>query len=117
MDGPHIQEISKGYFRVYIEISILIQSQIEDGLNNAGDFHRLYRDIGYAQLACSPCVHVYKYGDGTDDDNTQLDCLKLIYGGGFRNKLEANNFGQTGPSERLQQAAVEGHYEMYLCDE
>jgi hypothetical protein len=112
MDGPHFEERSKGYWRVYVEISILIQSQIDD---ESGDFHRFYRDIGYAQQALVEAFCVYRYGDGPEDDESQVGCLKLMRD--FRrNRLEAKNFGQTGPQERLMQATVEGHYEMFLCN-
>jgi len=108
VDGPYFTEFSKGYWRAFIEINVLVQSAMDDS-----NFHRIHEDVGIAAAAFST-IHVYKYGNGVDDDGTLLGCLKLVADHRGKERIQINHFGQIGPSEGLMQACVEGHYEMFL---
>ena len=109
IDGPKINQLSKDYWRLYIEINILIQTVMDDD-----DLHRLYRNIGDVNMAFQNCISVYKYGTGDDDDDSQLGCFKLVTDRFDRENIVTSNFGQIDKSVRLQQATVEAHYEMFL---
>lgn len=108
MDGPYETELNKNYWRLYIEISILIQSTKDDS-----DYHRIHRHCGTVASAFTT-IPVYKYGDGVDDDQSLLGCLTLIQDVGKRERIQINHFGQIDASTPLLQSSVEGHYEMTL---
>lgn len=108
VDGPYFTELSKGYWRIYSEINVLVQSAMDDT-----DFHRIWKDIGIVSAAFINLI-VYKYGDGPDDDDSQLGCMKLISSARGKERLQVSYFGKIAPSVEIHQATVEGHYEMYL---
>ena len=106
MDGPFFFNISKGLWSAKIEVNILIQSAIDNA-----DFHKIYRYVGIVSAAFTPIV-IYKYGDGVDDDDSQIGCFNLIQD--TREVLTINHFGQIDPAKQLLQATVEGHYNVQL---
>lgn len=108
LDGPYLTEVNKDYWRLYIEVSILIQAIKDDA-----DYHRIHSHSGLVAQAFTT-IPVYKFGVGVDDDQTQLGCLELVQNLGKRERIQINNFGQIEQSTPLLQTSVEGHYEMYL---
>ena len=108
VDGPHLTELSKGYWRFYSEINILVQSAMDDS-----DYHRIWRDIGIINSAFTNFI-VYKYGDGSDDDSSQLGCMRLMHDARRKEKTQTSYFGKIAPSVEIHQATIEGHYEMFL---
>jgi len=110
MDGARIREMSKGYFRLYIPVNILVQSTMD-----SRDTHRIYRSVGKAVAAFTDTIAIYKLGtDPVIDDSTQLVCMTLIKD--KLNELKVNHFGQVDTTTRLQQATVEGHYEGFITE-
>jgi len=106
VDGPWTTEINKNYFRLFFEVSILVQATIDptDQYNIrklTGQISSMFNDI-----------NVYKYGDG----GAYLGCLKLIQDSRKKERVQTNHFGQINPSVPLQQATVEGHYEIHLSN-
>ena len=112
VDGPYLREYSHGYWRYYTEISILVQSHMNDQ-----DFHKIHRDVGIVQVAMNTPIPVFKHGDGLEDTSEKIGCLDLLRATRGKHKLEVNHFGQTGPRNKLMQATVEGHFEMFICTE
>lgn len=108
MDGPYETEINKNYWKLFIEVSILIQST-KDG----ADFHKIHRHCGQVAAAFTS-IPVYKYGDGVDDDQSMFGCLTLVQDIGKRERIQINHFGQIAPDVQLMQSSVEGHFEMFL---
>jgi hypothetical protein len=108
MDGPYETEISKNYWDLYIEVSILIQAMKDDK-----DYHRIHRYCGLVAQAFTS-IPVYKYGDGVDDDQTLLGCLNLVQNVGKHERIQINHFGQIEKDTPLLQSSVEGHYRMDL---
>jgi hypothetical protein len=108
VDGPYLTELSKGYWKVYSEINVLVQSAMDDE-----DYHRVWKDIGIVAVAFSN-IPVYKFGDGPDDDNSLLGCMNLINNARDKEKVQVSYFGKIAPSAEVHQATVEGHYEMRL---
>lgn len=108
LDGPYLTEVNKDYWRLYIEVSILIQAIKDDT-----DYHRIHSHTGLVAQAFTT-IPVYKFGDGVDDDQTQLGCLELVQNLGKRERIQINNFGQIEQTTPLIQSSVEGHFEMYL---
>lgn len=109
MDGPYLTEESKDYWRLYIEISILVQSTVDDQ-----DYHRIHKSVGQVAEAFTEGISVFKYGDGDDDDQSLIGCLQLVQDLGKRERIQINHFGQVEAATPLRMASVEGHYVMYL---
>jgi hypothetical protein len=108
VDGPVMTENTKGSWKLYYEINILIQSTMNDT-----DFHREQRNIGIVVDAFIDIL-VEKLGDSSVDDDSTLGCLKLLQDDRSKKHIVVSHFGQLAPDIRLTQATVEGHYEMTL---
>lgn len=107
MDGPRITELNAKEFYVWIAINILIQHTQQDD-----DFHGMQRSFGSVLEAFDRDISIFKYGDGPDDDQTKLTCVRLVQR--KPNDIQVNNFGIINKSLGLQQGTIEGHYETYL---
>ena len=110
-DGPYITEVSKGYYRLYIEINVLVQSSMD-----AEDYHRIHDDVGIAAAAFTNGISVFKFGDRVGDDDSFVGCLILIGDPRGKERIQISHFGQIEPKLSLMQATVEGHYEMKLVN-
>lgn len=116
MDGPRGSEHTKGEWTLRVEVNILIQTAMKDvGTTGYSEFHEHHRNMGRVQEAFTN-IDAFKYGPVADPDNDQsfLGCLKLIHDKPARDFLECNNFGQIDKTTELQQATIEGHYEICL---
>lgn len=108
MDGPTLREVSKGCWKLRIEVNILVTTTFDEE-----DFHRIHRNAGIVQEAFVT-IPVFRFGNGVDDDNSFLGCYKLLQSKANADLLELNHFGRIDQSVPLMQATVEGHYEMEL---
>lgn len=111
IDGPWFNEISSNYWKIRIEVNILIQSIMGDK-----NLYRFYDSIGDVNAAFKNCISVYKYADinNQNGDGSFLGCFKLIIDRYDRENIKTSNFGQIDKNVKLQQATVEAHYEMFL---
>lgn len=108
MDGPFITELSRNYFRLFIEINVLVQSALDDT-----NYHRIHGNVGLV-ASIFTAIEIFKFGTGVDDDDTQLECMRLIQDSPSNERIQINHFGQIEPDIELIQSTVEGHYEMFL---
>lgn len=108
VDGPYLTELSKGYWRIYGEVNVLVQSAMDDE-----DFHRVWKDVGIV-VAAFTSIEIFKYGDESYDDGSLLGCYKLVFDTRGKERVQISQFGKIGPNTALQQATVEAHYEMHL---
>ena len=111
IDGPETNELSADYWRLYVEINVLIQTIMDDE-----NLHRHWDNIGDVNMAFWNCISVYKHADkdGQNGDGSKLGCFKLVTDRYDRENIDTSNFGQIDKSVKLQQATVEAHYEMFL---
>lgn len=110
VDGPYYTEESHNYWRIYIEVSLLVQSMQDDK-----DFHRTHRICGQVAAAFTT-IPIFKFGDGPSDNaNVQIGCLEVITGGS-RERIQTNHFGLLAPDVKLMQSTVEAHYEVHLSN-
>ena len=109
IDGPYTIELSHNYFRLNVEVNVLVVSSINDS-----DLHKIYKDCGIVLAALSKVIPVYRYGDGPDDDQTRLCCLTLVSSGDQREALRVSHFGQMDATKPIMRSSVEGHYNLYL---
>ena len=103
--GPRMLNVSKGCWRLRVEINILLQSVMNDT-----NFHEIHRMVGVVAEAFTTNIMGYKRGNGPDDDQQVFACFDLIQNPSTRNYLEIHHFGQIDKDTNLVQAAVEAHY-------
>ena len=110
MDGPHFSEVSKNYFKITVEVNVVLHHTKDDT-----QIYKLDTMIGVVSTAFKN-IPVYKYGDGAADDSSYLGCLRLIVDphGMKGDKVVVSNFGQIEAATEAEQATVEGHYVMNL---
>jgi len=111
VDGPYITELNKNYYKLYLEVNVLVQSQMDDT-----NYHRIHTDVGNVTSIYTN-INLYKYGTGIDDTQEHFGCLNLLQDTQTRDRIQVNHFGQIDPKTRLMQATIEGHYEVHLQGE
>lgn len=111
--GPVTREMSKGYFVLQLDVSILLVSRY-GGNKNAYDIHK-YAGVFYE--AMNAAIGVYNFGnepgdyvEGDPPTLVQLGCLKLGAG------VEVNHFGQIDPVDKIKMSEVNAKYTMDLQD-
>jgi hypothetical protein len=109
IDGPFAIQVSRGCWKLRSEVSILIQSVMDDK-----DYHRHVENLGIAQSAFDVCIPMFRYGCRDADDDTFLGQMKLLQNRANRDFLEVYNFGQIDKDRKLMQGTVEAHYQMEL---
>jgi hypothetical protein len=109
VDGPFILELSRGYFKLIVEVNVFVISA-----RNDEDLYKIYRDCGTVAAAFTGSIDVFKLGDGVDDDQSLLGCLVLIRSGDQREALRVSHFGQISAVTPILRSSVEGHYHMEL---
>ena len=109
IDGPHYTELSKGFWRVYIEINVLIQSA-QDKI----DRYRIYKSAGVVASAFEQTISIFKFGDEVGDDDSLVGCLKLLGDKEARERVQISHFGQIEPETGIFQSTVEAHYVVEL---
>jgi hypothetical protein len=106
-DGPYLVEVSKDWWRVNIEINILVCTK-----RNDKDFHRIHTLCGLLVAAFTSNITIFKYGDSVADDQSILTCLTLDRNAG--ENVVVSQLGQLGTDLLEQQAMVEAYYQGYL---
>ena len=95
-------EISKNYYKINVNIDVLYSTHLipEDG-------YRAQKIAGLIEYAITD-ICVYKYGNGSDDDDTLLGTLQL------QDSVESNYFGQIRPDTRLLQGVTSASLQMTI---
>lgn len=108
--GPETKEVSKGYFRLYVEINLLVTSIMGGVKQNA---HEFVQFLGLIQQAASEDIPIMKFGLTPDvDDQSFLGCLKPDSARG--EALTVFHFGEIDRERHIRQSAVDGRYRMEL---
>jgi len=111
IDGPDQTELSKDFWKVYIEINVLVQSAQDDA-----DYHRIYNSVGVVTAAFEQTISIFKLGDGDDDDDSLVGCFNLLGDNEARERIKISHFGQVGPDTGIFQSSIEGHYVAMLSE-
>lgn len=110
INGPFARELSANYWRIWVDINILVTSYFG---SQAKDAFTLERNLGLIHEAADTAIPIRRYGSGVDDDGTLLGCLRPR---SERNdSIRVIHFGQLNNTDRLKQGQVDGRYVMYLC--
>jgi hypothetical protein len=115
--GPFCQELSKNYFRVYVDVNVLLTGRFDGDSKNAYD---ILKHAGAFQEALSSPVGVWNYGnepgdyiEGEPETQKFLGCLKPRPGRDVR----VMNFGQIDTVEKLKQTEIDARYVMELFEQ
>jgi len=109
VNGPFVRELSKNYWRIWVDINILLTNMMSMSQENAYDIAQWGGTFQEAMLKPIP---IYKYGSNPSDDESLIGCLTLRKSKG--DSVRLIHFGQISREDRIRQAAVDGRYEMYL---
>ncbi|KPK52074.1 MAG: hypothetical protein AMS22_09865 [Thiotrichales bacterium SG8_50] len=109
LSGPFIREVSNGYWRIHVDVNVMLTDQMKMSTEGAYDIH----DWGGAFLAAMlEPIPVYRLGAGVEDDDSLIGCLTQRKG--FSEPVRLIHFGQVSREDRIRQAVVDGRFEMYL---
>jgi hypothetical protein len=112
INGPWVRELSHGYWRVYVDINIMLLCNMDGETKNV---FRLDELAGKFLSAMGSAIATYRTGtiaQDPDNDGSLLGCL--LPRSGKSDSVRVIHFGQLSKTERLRQAEVDGRYVMYL---
>lgn len=108
VNGPFTQELSKNYFRLYVDVNVIVFSQMGGSANTFA----LDDNLGSFFDAMDSVIPIYRYGTGPDDDSSLLGCLSPRPG--VKDAVRVLHFGQIDKDTRLKEGMVDARYQMFL---
>ena len=109
INGPLVREVSKDYWRLHVDVNILIIDHMQMRLENA------YSSIAWGGKLLSAMmdpIPVFKYGTGAADTGALVGCLTQRMG--ISEPARLINYGQVSVDARIRQSAVAGQFEMFV---
>ena len=104
--GPFIKEIANGQYHVEAVLNILVTFNMD----MKGSAYEIVQWCGIFQDEMLAPLPVYKLGDGPDDDQSLVGCLRAK--GGSRDAVRVFHFVQVHITDRIRQSEVDGIFEM-----
>jgi hypothetical protein len=104
--GPSIKEVANGQYHVEAVLNILVTSNMD----MKGSAYEIVQWCGIFQDEMLEPLPIYKLGDGVDDDQSLIGCLRAK--GDKRAAVRVFHFGQVHTTDRIRQSEVDGVYEM-----
>lgn len=108
VSGPFLKELSHNYWKIQVDINILLTDLMSMSQENAYD---IVQWGGTFQEAMFSPISVYKYGANLSDDDSFIGCLTLRRNSNDTVKLM--HFGQISRVDRVRQSVIDARYEMY----
>lgn len=114
--GPSTQLESKGCYRIWVDVNVLLTSRYDGVAKNAND---IFKYAGLFHERMDGPIPVWNYGkeigDFVDSDPlTQVFIGCLLPRPGKNDSVRVNHFGQTDKTDKLKQTSVDARYVMYL---
>lgn len=104
LHGPHIHEVSKNYYKVIVEPSVILQTP-----ENESDMYAFDRVIGLAAAMFDRCIAVFKYGPDPGDDDS------YVFGLQREDSPETlTPYGKVNASTRIHEGSVSATYVGYI---
>jgi hypothetical protein len=112
INGPSIQELSKGYFRLIVGVNVLLTE-----LMDRAQMYDLQSWCGVFSTAMDGPINLYHYGPdvGGVDDEAWFECLLPQQAKFDPNRIF--HFGQISKVERIRQSMVDGSFVCYITVE
>ncbi len=111
VNGPFVEEVSKDFYHIEVEINILVTDIMKATGENAYDIQTW---CGAYQEGMAGPIPIKKYGSKAGDDSTQIGCL--IPTDGRRDSIRVMHFGQIDIEDRLRQSMIDGKFKMDLSN-
>lgn len=114
INGPATQELSKDYWRIDVDVNILITANMDGAIKNR---YTLEINSGKFHEFADTCIPIFRYGDpaqSAENDDSRLGQLKPRTG--KNDSVRIINFGQIDKTDRIRQAQVDARYIMYLSE-
>lgn len=115
INGPYTQEISKNYYRVWVDANVLLTSRMESGKNAFS----IQRFAGVFQSAMDGPIPLWNYGD-QPGDYLDSDITTQKWFGCLSPRSRANDsikvyhFGQVEKTDHVKQTIVDASYFVFL---
>lgn len=109
INGPFGRELSAGYWRLWVDINILVTSYF-DGATK--DVYTLERNLGLIHEFTDTSIPIHRFGNGAGDDGTLLGCLSPRHA--INDSIRIIHFGQINKVDRIKQSQIDARYVMYL---
>lgn len=109
INGPFARELSVNYWRLWVDINILVTSYFG---SQQKDVYTLERNLGLIHEFADATIPILRHGSGVVDDGTLLGCLRPRTD--KNDSIRIIHFGQLNSTDRLKQSQVDGRYVMYL---
>lgn len=113
--GPFSEELSHDYFRLLLDVNVLLTSRYDGAKKNPYEILKLAGQFHEAMDSPIPCWNygneVGDYIDGNSTTHVFLGCLRND------RPVRVFNFGQNEKTDKLKQTAIDARYFMYLSTE
>jgi hypothetical protein len=110
INGPFARELSARYWRLWVDINILVTSNFG---TQSKDVYSLERNLGLIHEFADTVIPILRHGTGVDDDGTLLGCLRPRHD--KNDSIRVIHFGQLNNVDRIKQGQVDARYIMYFC--
>lgn len=104
ISGPDIRKL-QGMTYYLLNVNIICVVKADDI-----DTHLIYRMADQFAEAASKCIHVYRFGDSIEDDDSFIGCYDLR--SDLVEPLRVNHLTPLDIHTRLCQSTVDGRYRM-----
>jgi len=116
--GPFTQELSHGYFRIYLDVNVLLCSRYDGA---AKDVYSILKHAGAFHAAMDLPIPVWNYGDEPGDyvegnTSTQVFLGCLTPRTGRNESVRVLNFGQIDAVDKIKQTEVDARYVLELTE-
>jgi hypothetical protein len=111
VNGPFTQELSAGYYRIQVDVNVLLTSHMEGAVKNA---HRLNTNLGIFHNAMDGVISILRLGTGPDDDQDAEFCIAPRPG--KSDSIRVIDFGQIDKTDRIRQGVVDARYVGYASE-
>lgn len=114
--GPFIQELSRGYWRAFVDVNVLLTSRYDGSQKDA---YSILKHAGALQDALSSPMGIWNFGnepgdfvEGEPETQKFVGCLVP------RSKQAARvfHFGQIHPTDRVRQTEIDSRHVLELSD-
>ncbi len=115
VNGPYSQELSKDYFRLWVDVNVLLTSRMDAKKNG----YEIQRFSGIFLSAMDRPIPVWNYGKQPGDfveadPDTQIHLGCLSPRPATSESIKVLHFGQVEKTDRVKQSIVDARYVMFM---
>lgn len=112
VNGPFTKEMSANYWRLWVDINVLVMSHMDESSKN---IYTLEANAGLFHEAMDTCIPIYRLGDViVDPQNDQSLLGYLRPRTDLKDSVKNLDFGQIDKTDRLREQQLDARYVMYV---